>query len=304
MLDNPIAKAIKKIIPVLVKDKAKDILGMYHHYQCKRAIETATGGPTWLNEEELLSLVTRYTFESNYQYEEPALYKRGTERCIDLQNRIPNFDTVTQFLELGCYDGVVCYLLNKNFKKQATGIDWRDEAFDKEALKNGTRLMQMDAQATSFEDHSFDVIFSYDSFEHFSKPDLVLKDAYRVLKPGGYMYLDFGPLYPSPWGLHTYSSLPVPYCQFLFSQSTMKDYFKKYSKGEFWPDYVNGWSIDKFNQLWKQYDGKLEIVDYKKILVSTGKELILQYPNCFKGKYDSFDSLFTSGINILLRKKD
>ena len=74
----------------------------------------------------------------------------------------------------------------------------------------------MDAANMQFEDETFDFVFSYDAFEHFASPENVLLEAIRVVRKRGYIYLEFGPLYYSPYGEHAYRSITVPYCQFLF----------------------------------------------------------------------------------------
>ena len=46
----------------------------------------------------------------------------------------------------------------------------------------------MSAQNMKFKDNSFDFIICKDSFHHFKDPVKVLKEMYRVLKIGGYIY--------------------------------------------------------------------------------------------------------------------
>ena len=88
------------------------------------------------------------------------------------------------------------------------------------------RMLRMDAADLKFENECFDVVLSYDGFEHFDEPELVLQEAIRVVKQGGYIYLFFGPLFMSPMGLHIYNTISVPYCQFLFSKEMLKDFVK------------------------------------------------------------------------------
>jgi hypothetical protein len=130
----------------------------------------------------------------------------------------------------------------------------------------------------------------------------VLKETYRLLRKGGYMYHEFGHLYPSPYGLHAYRSVPVPYCQFLFSEQTIRDYIIKHDKHEVSFTYVNPWSAKQFKALWKEYAGRLEVVSYQEFESFAGMKVLEQYPSCFKGKYDEPESLFTDGAKILLRK--
>ncbi|GAB4550416.1 MAG: hypothetical protein Tsb0013_12180 [Phycisphaerales bacterium] len=46
-----------------------------------------------------------------------------------------------------------------------------------------------DATATGLPDASFDLVYSFDSFEHFDDPRAAVREAVRLLKPGGFLYI-------------------------------------------------------------------------------------------------------------------
>lgn len=72
-----------------------------------------------------------------------------------------------------------------------------------------------------FPDNSFDVITSYDVFEHVERVDLVLKESRRVLKPGGTLYAVFPPFY-HPTGSHLDGFVSrMPYANLLFAPRTL-----------------------------------------------------------------------------------
>ncbi|CEP68827.1 Methyltransferase type 11 [Moorella glycerini] len=56
---------------------------------------------------------------------------------------------------------------------------------DIQRFDNGEPTVIADAQELPFKNNSFDVIISKDSLEHFAQPCEVIKEIYRVLKPGG-----------------------------------------------------------------------------------------------------------------------
>ena len=60
----------------------------------------------------------------------------------------------------------------------------RDENID-----NRMKFVRADAHALSFSDNAFDCIISIGSLNLWSRPLLVLNEAYRVLKPGGKFFL-------------------------------------------------------------------------------------------------------------------
>jgi SAM-dependent methyltransferase len=53
--------------------------------------------------------------------------------------------------------------------------------------------LHMDATRTAFPDAVFDFIYSFDTFEHLAEPAPVLREAVRVLRPGGACYISLHP---------------------------------------------------------------------------------------------------------------
>jgi SAM-dependent methyltransferase len=64
-----------------------------------------------------------------------------------------------------------------------------------------------------------DVIVCLDSFEHFQDPAEILFTMDRLLKPGGSVYVAFGPPWYHPYGGHLFSVFP--YAHFIFSEHAM-----------------------------------------------------------------------------------
>ena len=123
----------------------------------------------------------------------------------------------------------------------------------------------MDAANLEFANESFDFVFSFDAFEHFKEPESVLKEAVRVLRKGGYIYLFFGPLYMSPMGLHAYRSITVPYCQFFFPKELLEEYADTNGLDAINFSQINYWALEDYRNLWKKYSNILEIIRYHEI---------------------------------------
>ena len=104
----------------------------------------------------------------------------------------PNSD----ILEIGCGPGWIS-IISKSLSPNCSyySIDLSHEMIDiakSNALDNGIddiHFSVANAENLPYKSNSFDLVTSYGVLRLLSKPSKVLKEAYRVLKPGGYLYL-------------------------------------------------------------------------------------------------------------------
>jgi len=98
-------------------------------------------------------------------------------------------------LDLGCGGGGMAKAI-KHYRPdlEVVGVDIAKEAV-REVKKDdgGVEFVVMDAKKLRFKDNSFSAVVSFDVLEHIKDVKLVLKEAYRVLKPGG-VFHNFVPL--------------------------------------------------------------------------------------------------------------
>ncbi|GBD99329.1 putative S-adenosylmethionine-dependent methyltransferase/MSMEI_2290 [bacterium BMS3Abin07] len=99
------------------------------------------------------------------------------------------FDRIRQFcvppadfLEVGCGTGNVSSFLAKA-GYVVTGCELYEEAI--KIAWQGFKIMKGDANSLPFENQSFDIVGLFDVIEHLDDPVIALKEALRVLKPGG-----------------------------------------------------------------------------------------------------------------------
>lgn len=305
MIRSKIKSILKNIFPdIIINNILKLRTSIFKFYlpKTKRIFEKADNSPEYLGIDMLEKLQMEFSFPPDYGYDEKNLLIRGKQRASQIL-KLPDAKNCKSFLELGCWDGMVSYALN-SYGKDTTAIDIKSEGFDQRALNKGTKLIQMDAAEMQFENESFDFVFSFDTFEHFSNPEDVIKEVIRVLKIGGYLYLLFEPLYMSPFGEHAYRSITVPYCQFLFPKNVINDFTKKHNLDKIDFNHVNGWPLEKYRALWKKYESRLEIIKYSEKYDLRHLKLIRKYPSCFKSKTNYFDNLIVSSIEVLFRKNN
>ncbi len=299
-MNQQVKSIIKQIIPPKVIYKLRAALAQPKLTKARKTFEQAEGEPGWLGAGMLEKFQQRYSFPPEYGYDPQSLERRGKERAREILRLVKN-KNINTFFELGCWDGMVSCILHRH-GKIATAVDNRSEGFDERAIREGVKLLKMDAAHLEFKDESFDFVFSYDSFEHFTHPDLVLQEAIRVAKKGGFIYLVFGPLYMSPKGLHAYRSVTVPYCQFLFQKEVLRNFTQVKGLEPIDFDQLNGWSLDDYRELWNRYSHILKKVKYYEQIDPSGLDLIMEYPSCFKSKTPSFDNLIVSSIEVLFEK--
>jgi ubiquinone/menaquinone biosynthesis C-methylase UbiE len=111
-----------------------------------------------------------------------------------------NFNS--KLLEIGCGQSKgLKFLIKNNFKEENIyGIDQSNEAinFSKKELPNA-KLSVGDAYNLKFSDNFFDFVLLMEVIEHIEEPNIVLKEIYRVLKPGGKVFLSFPNYINFPW---------------------------------------------------------------------------------------------------------
>jgi ubiquinone/menaquinone biosynthesis C-methylase UbiE len=98
-----------------------------------------------------------------------------------------------RLLDLGCGTGFIIDLA-KDLFEQIDGVDITQAMLDKVDVSNGNVLLhRCAAESLPFADASFDVVTAYAFLHHLEDYSKVLREAHRVLKPGGGMYVDLEP---------------------------------------------------------------------------------------------------------------
>ena len=273
--------------------------------KARRVFASAGNEPAFLGWEELDRLQkTCPPFPYDYHYDDASTRKRGEERAGELRYLLgQDWSSLHDFLELGTWDGMTCAAL-KRLGKRTVGIDISARGLAKQARENGAVFLQMRGEEAGLKDDAFDCVFSFNSFEHFSDPEGVLREALRVVRPGGYLYFRFGPLYWSPKGMHQFKTVNVPYHQCLFPMDLFQAYAEREGipLGNRFPP--NGWTVDQYRKLWRHYSNRMARLFCHEILDAGHVDMILRYPSCFKSKCRNFDNFLVAHMEALFRKRE
>ncbi|GBQ68038.1 phosphatidylethanolamine N-methyltransferase [Ameyamaea chiangmaiensis NBRC 103196] len=112
----------------------------------------------------------------------------GRRRAVAAVNALPG----TRVLEVGVGTGLA--LPHYTSEKRITGIDLSCDMLDRarqrvrrQSLRTVDALLEMDAEATTFEDDSFDIAVAMFVASVVPHPDRLLAELKRVVRPGGHI---------------------------------------------------------------------------------------------------------------------
>lgn len=270
--------------------------------RARRTFQESSTEPAYLDDPDLFAQLqhryrSRIVPAQTWQASRSRRLHRPDYRQADqLLSEIGRPHPPQSFLDVGCRHAMTCYALHlKGYK--ATGIDIVLDGGYEEAQAAGVTVLEMDAAHLAFENETFDCAFSLNSFEHIQDPDQALAEMIRVVRPGGYIYLAFSPLYMSPLGLHGEKVIGIPYAQLLFSETFLSQYLNHENL------HLNKWSCTQFRQLWQKYTDQLTILRYSELIDPFDLELVVRYSSCFRSKTEHFDDLVVAGIQAVFQKR-
>jgi ubiquinone/menaquinone biosynthesis C-methylase UbiE len=130
-------------------------------------------------------------------------------------------------LEVGCSDGLTCDIVAREKPASIVGVDMLDTTG---LLYPNPRctFRKLDATHLPFDDRTFDLVYSIATFEHVSDPLAAFHEMKRVLKPGGFGYVQTAPFYYSPFGHHMFGYFDdYPWIHVRLAKAEIVEYAQK-----------------------------------------------------------------------------
>jgi 2-polyprenyl-3-methyl-5-hydroxy-6-metoxy-1,4-benzoquinol methylase len=185
-------------------------------------------------------------------------------------------------LDFGCGRGNFTIAMAKEIKGGTiVGYDLRDRytyaSYPKEKLTSEFTFAEP-GNLKKLKENKFDVILSWDSFEHFEQPEEVVDEMISLLNPGGKIYIKFGPTWMGPYGRHMHRSfrkdrpwlhlvLGEKHIMRVYSAVRGLDYFKE--KWSEFPDGLNQMTLKKAKDISQKREGvtmrSFKVVMYSKL---------------------------------------
>jgi SAM-dependent methyltransferase len=201
-------------------------------------------------------------------------------------------------LEIGCGTGFEVWYVAHHFESDAHGIDVSERKAWASLRDERTHLSLQDiGQRTTYPDGHFDRIISFTVWEHIRHPFAALQETFRILRPGGLMWMKAN-LQRGANASHLTASVAFPYPHLLFTDEVFEEYFRRRGEPGGRPAWVNAVT-------WAQYEGYFRDVGYEtRMLRFTERALDEAFYKRFEdvlGRYPRFD-LTRDFFTVVLEK--
>ena len=177
-----------------------------------------------------------------------------------------------KIVDFGSGFGHQAIAFHKVFKSTVLGleiekhkIDHSIKKRDEEGIDNKDVYFRSSPIGSDYQ--SYDLVISLNSFEHFSDPELIIKEMIKLLNKEGQILISFGPPWFSPHGSHMNYFCRLPWVQLFFSENTIMKVRQQYrDDGALYfkdvPGGLNQMSISKFERILKKSGLKISFKKY------------------------------------------
>lgn len=196
-------------------------------------------------------------------------------------------------LDFGCGAGQLSlFLAEAKSPRRIIGVDISASAIERAKVSLASARIPAGVEvnfalgftdALPFPDSSFDTLLAFDCLEHVMSPGPIVREWYRVMRPGGRCLIEWFP-YKGPWGPHMESLVPIPWAHVIFGERAMFRAAEAiYDLPEFEPRH---WDLDeggrKKPNKWRAwssfreqgYINKLDVADFRDLAICANFEIV------------------------------
>ena len=168
-------------------------------------------------------------------------------------------------LDLGCGNGELSRDVARAGAHSVLGID-----IERRLVDRASRLSEEDGTAdiatfqavdiAQLDGHArFDMIVSRDTFEHIDGFDVRFARIVALLRPGGRLYVGFGPLYHSPFGGHRRMRMFLPWMHLLLPERAILAWVRLFHGSDYTPQSVREMGLNQ-----------LTVQDFERVICGHG----------------------------------
>jgi 2-polyprenyl-3-methyl-5-hydroxy-6-metoxy-1,4-benzoquinol methylase len=154
-------------------------------------------------------------------------YQKGLELVARFERWSQNWGGM-KALDFGCGGGGLTYRMAARFRDvwgldlEADKLAFAEQQADALGIGNA-HFACYDGTRLPFDDAAFDCLFCIDVMEHLPGPAHFVAEFARVLRPGGLLFISFGPPWRHAHGKHMWAMLPGWWTHLLFPRATVME---------------------------------------------------------------------------------
>ena len=201
---------------------------------------------------------------------------------------------------IGCSEGYVVWYLGNDMGCDAYGVDLdRRASWAEYSGPNVHFTMANMAEVNPYRERMFDRVVSYAVWEHIQHPYTMLRETYRVMKPGALASITAN-LFMGPKASHRYRDIFFPWPHLLFSDEVVRDWDVMHGREPKGLSWVNRLSWAQYQSYFDEIGFVTKKVNFKKTPID--EEFYKRFENML-GRYPRRD-LQRDFFTVILEKPD